>query len=225
MSAVSGDVRIVYDNTKPIDIETVWYNSAQVTKEVAPPLAYMIPPQWTEVIELVRAHGLRCERLAETVTGEFQSYRFDEVSFPDHPYESRFLPRFTTEPIVERRTYRPGSVIVPLDQPDAKVAIHLLEPEAPDSLVSWGFFNAIFEQKEYAEHYILEDLARRMLDADPNLREEFETKVRTDRDFASSPRARLYFFYQRSPYWDSRMNVYPIARLRKPISAPTEVLP
>jgi len=25
----------------------------------------------------------------------------------------------------------------------------LLEPQAPDSFTSWGFFNAAFEQKEY----------------------------------------------------------------------------
>ena len=117
--------------------------------------------------------------------------------------------------------YPPGSVVVPLDQPDAKVAIHLFEPEAPDSVVSWGFFNAIFEQKEYAEHYILEDLAREMLAADTKLREEFETKVRTDRSFAADPRARLYFFYKRSPYWDERMNVYPVARITEVLQVKT----
>ena len=224
LSDVSGDVRIVYDNTKPIEIETVWRNGTKVTKEVNPPIGYIIPPQWTEVIELIQAHGLRCERLAEPITAEFESYRFKEVSFPTRPYEGRFQARYETEPIVEKRTYLAGSVFVPLDQPDAKVAVHLLEPEAPDSLVSWGFFNAIFEQKEYGEHYVLEDLARRMLADDPELREEFENRVRTDREFASSPRARLYFFYKRSPYWDDRMNVYPVARITKPLTAKTKVL-
>lgn len=224
LSEVSGDVRIIYDSTKPLDIETVWYNGTEVTKEVTPPLAYIIPPQWTEAIELARAHGLRCERLVEPISDEFESYRFVDVSFPSRPYEGRFLPRFKTEPIVEHRTYLPGSVIVPLDQPDAKLAVHLFEPEAPDSLVSWGFFHTIFEQKEYGEHYILEGLARRMLDDDPALRDEFETKIRTDRDFASNPRARLYFFYKRSPYWDNRMNIYPVARITRSIHATTEPL-
>ena len=197
MSEVSGDVRIIYDNTRPIEIETVWHNGTRITREVSPPLAYIIPPQWTEVIELVRAHGLRCERLVEPLTAEFESYRFEEVSFPEKPYEGRFQPRFKAVPFVERRTYRPGSVIVPLDQPDAKVAVQLFEPEAPDSVVSWGFFNTIFERKEYAEHYVLETLAHQMLEGDVNLREEFEMKIRTDRVFASDPRARLYFFYRR----------------------------
>ncbi len=222
LSDISGDVRIIYDNTRPIELETVWYRGTEITKEVNPPLAYIIPPQWTEVIEVVQAHGLRCRRLTEPLTAEFESYRFEEVSFPDKPYEGRFQPRFKTEPITERRTYLPGSVIVPLDQPDAKLAVHLLEPEAADSLLSWGFFNAVFERKEYAEHYIMETLAREMLGADPELGEEFESRIHTDRAFASDPRARLNFFYSRSPYWDDRMNVYPIARITRPIHASTE---
>ena len=224
LSEISGDVRILYDNTTPMDFETVWYNGANVERDVTPPLAYIIPAQWTEAIELSQAHGLRCERLTEPLTDEFESYRFVDVSFPSRSYEGRFLPRFGVEPIVERRTYRPGSVIIPLDQPDAKVAVHLFEPEAPDSLASWGFFDAIFEQKEYAEHYVAEELAREMLEADPKLREEFEAKIRTDRDFASSPRARLHFFYKRSPYWDARMNIYPIGRVTKPLRVATEPL-
>jgi hypothetical protein len=47
--------------------------------------------------------------------------------------------------------------------------MNLLEPAAPDSLARWGFFNAIFEEKEYAEHYVLESLAREMLANDPAL--------------------------------------------------------
>lgn len=224
LSEVSGDVRIIYDNTSPVETETVWYNGTRVTEEVTPPLAYIIPSQWTEAIELVQAHGLRWARLVEALTAEFESYRFEEVSFSERPYEGRFQPRFKTEPIVERRTYPAGSVIVSLDQPEAKVAVHLFEPQARDSLVSWGFFNAIFEQKEYAEHYVLESLARSALggpEADPKLGEEFQARVRRDRAFAADPRARLYFFYERSPYWDDRMSVYPVGRITELLEVKT----
>jgi hypothetical protein len=221
-SEVSGAERIIYDNTKPIEFETEWRNTTEVTREVSPPLAYLIPPQWTEVIELLGIHGLRHRRLTQPVTGRFESYRFQDVSFPERPYEGRFSPRFEIEPIVESRTYPAGSVFVPLDQPDAKLAVHLLEPQAPDSLVAWGFFNAIFEQKEYAEHYVLERLAREMLEADAALREEFEAKLQADPDFSADSRARLYFFYRRSPYWDDRKDVYPIARVIKPLETATD---
>ncbi|MCP4250266.1 MAG: M14 family metallopeptidase [bacterium] len=221
LSDVSGDVRIIYDNTNPVEFETVWYNRTEATREVTPPLGYLIGPEWTEVIELAQAHGLRMGRLPEPVTAEFHSYHFEEVTFPSRPYEGRFEARFKTVPIVETRTYPAGSVLIMLNQPDAKVAVHLFEPEAPDSLVRWGFFNTIFEQKEYAEHYVAEALAREMMQADPELAFEFQERVRTDREFAANPRARLNYFYRRSPYWDDRLNVYPVARLQKPLPAAT----
>ena len=71
---------------------------------------------------------------------------------------------------------------------------------SPDSFVYWGFFNAIFEQKEYGEGYVLEKLAREMLAKDANLKKEFEEKLK-DEKFAKNPQARLDFFYERSPYF------------------------
>ena len=48
---------------------------------------------------------------------------------------------------------------------------------------------------------------------DPKLREEFERKVETDAAFAGSARLRLEWFYERTPFYDDRLNVYPIGRL------------
>ena len=42
---------------------------------------------------------------------------------------------------------------------------------------------------------------------------EFEKKVAEDKDFAGSPDARLNFFYDRSPYHDARIGLYPVGRL------------
>src|SRR6185295_4533516 len=138
------------------------------------------------------------------------------VKWAGAPFEGRLMPSFKVEVVRERRTFPAGSVIVPLAQEAAKVAINLLEPEAPDSLVRWGFFNAVFEQKEYGENYVLEKLSREMLASDPKLRQEFEQRVATDAVFAANSGARLQFFYQRSPYWDRQMNLYPVGRIMDP---------
>lgn len=91
--------------------------------------------------------------------------------------------------------------------------MNLLEPAGSDSLVAWGFFNAVFEQKEYAEAYVMEPLARRMLSEDAGLRREFEERLARDEAFARNPPQRLDLFYRRSPYADARQNVYPVARV------------
>lgn len=211
-SSVSGDTRVVF-GTNPLDLTVPMYNTFRVKKEVTPPYYYIVPPQWREAIDVLQAHGLEMERTGERMDIEVESYRFHDVRFPPGPFEGRFMPKFAAELIAERRTFPAGSVLVPLNQALSKLAINLLEPEAPDSLLSWGFFNAIFEQKEYGESYILEGLAREMMAEDPELRKEFEERLANDEAFAASPGERLDFFYRRSKYWDPYMNVYPIGRV------------
>jgi hypothetical protein len=116
----------------------------------------------------------------------------------------------TTESV----TYPAGSVVVALNQRLSKVAMHWLEPEAPDSAMRWGFFDSIFEQKEYGEGYVMEKLARTMMEKDPSLKAEFEKRVQNDSRFAASPEARLEFFYERSPWFlENRVGLYPVGRL------------
>jgi hypothetical protein len=217
-SDVSGGERIVYGD-KPVDLVVPYFNEARVTASVAPPLYYVVPPQWTDVIAVLAAHGLQMKRLSEAATLEVESYRFSDVRWSPAPFEGRNTVTQKNTVVRERRLYREGSVVVPLAQPAARVAVHLLEPDSPDSFVSWGFFNPIFEQKEYGESYVLEKLAREMMAKDENLRREFERRVASDPQFAKSQRARLSFFYDRSPYADARLNLYPVGRVTTPITA------
>jgi murein tripeptide amidase MpaA len=214
VSKVSGAPYVTF-GTKPVDMTVPMYNEFRVKTAVAPPLYYIVPVQWKEAIEVLRAHGLVMQITKEPLTTDVESYRFIDVKWAGGPFEGRLMPSFKTEAVHERRSFPAGSVIVPLAQELAKVAMNLLEPEAPDSLVHWGFFNATFEQKEYAENYVLEKLAREMLAGDPRLREEFEKKLASDTTFAGNPRARLQFFYLHSPYWDKQMNLYPVGRIVK----------
>ncbi|HEX8774952.1 MAG TPA: M14 family metallopeptidase [Pyrinomonadaceae bacterium] len=212
MSDVSGTMRVVF-GTKPLDLTVPLYDETRVTAEASTPLYYIVPPQWKDVIAVLSAHGLRLQRLIEAATIEVESYRFSDAKWAASPFEGRVMPTFKTQSVREKRVYPAGSVLVPLAQPAAHVAMHLLEPHAPDSLAAWGFFNTVFEQKEYGEDYVLEKLAREMMTKDEALRREFEQRLMTDPKFAASSRDRLRFFYERSPYWDPQLNLYPVGRI------------
>lgn len=215
-SEVSGQERVIF-GTKALDLTVPMYDDFRVKTSVAPPLYYIVPAQWTEVIEVLKTHGLKYQTTAEAMTIDVESYRFGEVKWAGGPFEGRLMPSFKATLVHEQRTFPAGSILVPLAQQAAKVAINLLEPEAPDSLVRWGFFNATFEQKEYGEDYVVEKLAREMMEKDPKLREEYEKRLATDAAFAGNPHARLQFFYRRSPYWDQQMNLYPVGRIVTPL--------
>ena len=218
-SDVSGDLRVVYGR-EPLDLTVPMYQTFRVSRAVAPPVAYIVPVQWSEVIAVLKTHGLKTHTLAEATEIEVESYRFRNVVWPAGPFEGRHMPRFEVEPVTEKRVFHACSVVVPLDQPLARVAMNLLEPEAPDSFARWGFFNAIFEEKEYGEPYVLEALAREMLANDPELKREFEELLAADAEFAASPSERLRFFHKRSPYWDPQMNLYPVGRIISVLDLP-----
>jgi hypothetical protein len=210
-SELSGGNWYQYSN-QPEEVEIDLYHW-EPDVSVKLPMAYIIPPQWTEIIEKLKLHHVELRELGHDSTLEIGTYRFENVQWNQRPFEGRIMLDYNVKPITKRLLFPAGSVVVSLNQPRAQVIIHLLEPEAPDALVKWGFLNSIFEQKEYAESYVLEDLARKMLRDDPKLKEEFEVKMNNDTEFASSPRAILNWFYQWSPYWDDELNVYPIGRI------------
>ena len=211
-SEVSGDLRVIFGK-EPVDLTIPMYQTFRIRTAIAPPVAYIVPMQWSDVIEVIREHGLEFKTLRMEVDFEVESYRFHNVQWPAGPFEGRHMPSFDVEVVTESRKFPAGSLVIPVVQRLAKLTISLLEPQAPDSFVRWGFFNAIFEHKEYAEPYILEALAREMLEADPKLRKEFQEKLAADERFAASPAARLEFFYNKSPYWDQHMNLYPVGRI------------
>ena len=110
-------------------------------------------------------------------------------------------------------TFPTGSYLVDTDQDLGLLAALLLEPASPDSFFQWGFFLEILNRTEYTEAYVMEPMARAMLAADPELAEAFTAKLETDADFAADPQARLMWFYEKTPYYDTAERLYPIARI------------
>jgi murein tripeptide amidase MpaA len=210
-STISGGKRVVYTG-RPKALEVPWYAYTEPRSTVVPPTAYWVPPAWGDVIERLEAHGVEMERIAEPRRVEVEMYRLADAKIDPDPFEGRV--RVSAGAVPERRveTFPPGSVRVPVDQPLGVLAVLLLEPASPDSFLQWGFFLEVLQRTEYVEAYIMEPTARAMLEADPSLEAEFERKLRDDPALAADPRARLHWFYERTPYFDDRWNLYPVAR-------------
>lgn len=212
-SDLSGGTWVTYDQARPRTFRIPMRDRFEVSRRVELPAAYLVPAQWTTVTERLRWHGIEFEVIDTAREVDAQVDRFENVEFSPRPVEGRqVVSGFDVSRSIEPSTVPAGSVLVRLDQPRANLAAHLLEAQAPDSLLYWGFFNAIFEDKEYAEPRVMEVMAREMLAADPELRRAFEQR-RQDPEFAANPRAILRFFYQRTPWFDEALNRYPVLRL------------
>ena len=177
------------------------------------PEAYLVPAEWTAVIDRLAWHGVRTRRLREPAEVEISTVRFHDEKWSERPYEGHHPMTFTCEPLVETRLFAAGSVLVPMDQPLARVAAHLLEPDGPDSMVQWGFFDPIFERVEYVESYVIEAMIPRLLEEHPGWADELEAAKAADPEFAADPRAIRNWFYERTPYHDQRVGIYPVGRV------------
>jgi hypothetical protein len=180
------------------------------------PAGYIVPVEWRDTIGLLKAHGVSMTPLPAPLKGEFDTCRFANVRFSPRPFEGRFqVVSFDIFPVREVRNLSAGSMWIPTAQRAGKVAMHILEPEAPDSALRWGFFHPIFEQKEYFSDYVFEPYAAAMLEADSGLKAEFEKALAADPEFAKSPRARLEWLYRRSPYYEREKDAYPVVKAMK----------
>jgi len=211
-SEITGSTVRKYTNN-PMEIEIPRFNKANSLKKIFVPEAYLIPPQFADVIDVIRAHQINFNLLKTSKKIKVEKYRFEDIKLAPKPYEGRQLPSFKCAAFAETVEIDAGTLIVYTNQRQLRVIVNLLEPEAPDSFVNWGFFNAFFERKEYAEAYVMEPYAKRMISENPTLRAEFNRKLNESESFRNNGGERLDFFYKRSPYYDKGENIYPIMRL------------
>ena len=177
------------------------------------PEAYWVPSYRADIIERLRIHNVRMETLTEPRAVEVEMLTLPDATFATRANEGH-VQMTSGEPVVETRTWTfpAGSVRVPTDQPMGDVVVLMLEPQGVESLFSWGFFPEIFSRVEYIEAYAIAPLGEQMLAADPELRAEFEAKLASDPEFAADGDARLAWLYERTPFYDQRYRLYPIAR-------------
>jgi hypothetical protein len=202
-----------YFPEKPVTYKVPYFYQQIPSATVRLPEAYIIPPEWQEIIKKLPLHGIKYVTLRESVTINVESYRFIKVEYAKSTYEGRLQVTTVFDTYTEEREYPEGSVVIPTDQPSARIIAHMFEPGSPDSYLQWGYFNAIFELKEYFETYAMEAYARKMLDETPGLKEEFEKWKEANPESAQSQWSQLEWFYFRSPWVDQKRNVYPVGRI------------
>lgn len=212
-SDVSGGLWFRYDNTKPATWKIPMFRKNTPDRLVKLPEAYIIPAEWSIIIDRLKLHGVNVRYLEKDVAIRTSLLHFEQVKWQGRAYEGRVKVSYTLKDSLQEYTFPKGSAVVDMNQRTAMVIAHLLEPASPDSYASWGFFNSSMEIKEYFESYVMETEARKMMEANPELKKEFEKKKAEDPKFAQDPEAILWWFYSKSPWWDSHLNVYPVGRI------------
>ena len=214
-SDISGALMTRYDDSKPqlwkVPLRDVIVSGRSVT---APRGGYLVPRQFAaQVARQLGIHGIEFRTLRHTlVDAGVETFQADKTTFTSNSVEGHQRLAVEGNWLQDKQTISSGALFVPIAQPKLRLVMAILEPQSADSIASWGDFNNAFEQKEYMEAYVAEDVARDMLKRDNALKAEFERRLKDDGDFAKSPQARLEFFARRHSSWDDRFNLYPVFR-------------
>lgn len=210
-SAVTGEPRLYYDQSQPRTYRIPYYNSYRPTVTVDMPEFYIVPQSHTAVVERLRLNGVELDPLPQDRQLTVEVYYITSTRTPQQPYEGHFWHRDVQ---VRRDTqtiqYYQGDWLVRCNQPENQYIAHVLEPQSSDGFLTWNFFDAIFQQKEYFSPYVWEDVAAEILAKDADLRRQFEAAKAQKPDMSTYDQ--LLWVYRHSPYYEVTHRRYPIAR-------------
>lgn len=210
-SQISGAPYVQWTGEAKLYPQLPVYWDKVVDKEAVIPQAYWIPPQQKLILERLKFHGIELQVLQQPQKVTLQQLSVLDYRFADKPYEGHFmLQQAEFSRSMVSRTLAPGWVSVSTDQALGRLAVALLEPTAPDSFFSWGFFTGMFERTEYFEPYAIEPLIAALLAEQPQLQQQFDQALQNDEALRKNPRARYDWFYQKLRYYDQAYLKYPV---------------
>lgn len=236
---VVGGRHITYHLNRPEVWHTPVYADIQPVNDAIVPLpqgGYIVPAGWTSVVlPYLQKHGISYKvmpRGLKNVDVQVLHVRPENVTFESRPFQGRLRTNLFGEWMDAREDLPQGSVFVPMHQPRALLAAHLLEPVSPDSLSRWGLFNTVYEITDHISNHRQLQIAQWMYQEDrrirerygealhqklPSLRKEYQTRMDRDDRFREDPEQRMDFWIREIPYHDPSYNHYPILRInRKP---------
>ncbi len=215
-SEISGKPRLFYDRSKPFSKTIPYHKEYKPSLQVIIPEAYVVPKSWWTIIELLKINAIEMTPLEKDTEFEVESYRIKDYKTGTSAYEGHY-PHHTVNvvPTKKKILFHKGDFLIKTRQPGVKYLLETLEPQGNDSYFAWNFFDSILQQKEYFSAYVFEDLAKQLLDKNPEMKAEFEKKKSEDSKFADSGEAQLDWIYRHSDYYEKSHMEYPVYRIMK----------
>lgn len=140
------------------------------TEQETVPDAYLVPRDLDDVIDRLRAHGVQIEEPGAEPwpEGEMQRFAIQTIDVSEQPFQGRneVVVEGAWEPVAPAGAADPAAgaadpaaapadpaaaresgewLLVPMDQPLARLAFLLLEPRADDGLLNWGLMEGRVE--------------------------------------------------------------------------------
>ncbi|MDO8500941.1 MAG: M14 family metallopeptidase [Gemmatimonadaceae bacterium] len=118
------------------------------TFTVSAPDRYVIAASDTQVVRVLRDHGITVSPFTESLGGNTEAvgngyvFTIDSTIVSPRPFQGHREMRLTGKWRRETRPIPVGSFIVDVSQPLGQLAVYLLEPQSDDGLVAWNYFDS-----------------------------------------------------------------------------------
>ena len=117
------------------------YDRFTSTLDRTPPAAYVLAPQETEAVALLRLHGIRVERSDSAWAARGEGFVIDSITTAPRAFQGHHEVRLKGRWERGLQALPPKSFIVSTAQPLGALIVYLLEPESDDGFTTWNLFD------------------------------------------------------------------------------------
>jgi hypothetical protein len=116
------------------------YGVFAATRSLPMPKGWLIPtnPRVTAAVERLRWHGVKVQEITTPAQVSVERFSISDYTRADRPFQGHREARLKGTFEKAQLSVAPGALFVPADQPLARLAFYLLEPETDDGLVTWN---------------------------------------------------------------------------------------
>jgi hypothetical protein len=119
------------------------YGTFVVTRSQVLPRGWVIPRnnagRLAAAIERLRWHGVRIQEIAADAQLAVERFTISDMTKAPKPFQGHQETRLKGTHERAQLTVQAGSLYIPANQPLARLAFYLLEPESDDGLVTWNY--------------------------------------------------------------------------------------
>jgi hypothetical protein len=110
------------------------------------PASYIVPATLERVIDLLAAHGVRTRTLSRDTALDVERFAVSGTSVAERAFQGHRERSVQGAWRAERATLPAGAIVVPMNQPLARLIFTLLEPRSDDGIVNWNFLEDVLEK-------------------------------------------------------------------------------
>jgi Predicted carboxypeptidase len=126
---------------RQVTVTVPYYIDYYPVKSVKFPFAWIITIRDKEVLNLLKLHGIKTEKLTEPLKCNVEKFEINDLKGASSLNQGHYLNTIRGRYITEAIDFPAGTILVRAAQPLANLAAYLLEPQSNDGLLIWNYLD------------------------------------------------------------------------------------